>query len=219
MPHNAGEGAGTKRASAGPLGPLSWAFHSPRRLASVVGGGVLALVLGVGAVSQAVAPDRGGAGPVAATAPPPAGSTIATGPGEGPAGAAEVVDTEIAGDAAAGTDASASAYGPTIADGEAARVARKFVAAWLKGPAAESAKTWHAAMRPYVTTELLAGLKRSDRGRVPAAKLSPAAPAVRALGEYVNELTVHLADGRGIDVTLAYDGMVWRVADLATTQP
>lgn len=182
---------------------LTWAFWSPRRLGTVAGGGVLALVAGIGAVSQALSP--GGPDAASVTAAPTVAPTAAP---TLPA----VADPDP--DPGLHPDEQRHVYGPETADADAVQAARNFVRAWLRGPHVETAKAWHASLRPYVTTELLAGLRRTDRDRVPRARQTDDTPLVRALGEYVTELTVRLSGGREVHVTVAYDGSLWRVADV-----
>lgn len=181
------------------MSALTWAFWSPRRLGTVAGGGMLALVAGIGAVSQALSPGGHDAAPVFATQSVAPVAPAVADPGPDPA-----LDPEE----------ERHVYGPDAADADAVQAARGFVRAWLRGPHVETAKAWHASLRPYVTTELLAGLRRTDRDRVPRARQSEDAPLVRALGEYVTELTVRLSGGREVHVTVAYDGSLWRVADV-----
>ncbi len=173
---------------------LAWSFHSPRRLLGVAAGALLAVTLGVTGMSHAVG---GGPGRAASEAPPgatasPAPSATRT-PALGPTGSSILVP---------------------VPDAVASEVARTFVQAWLAGPSAETDEAWRKSMRPYVTSELYAGLAEADPARVPADTVGGGPTSARLVGEFVNELTVPLTSGSGIDVTLAYDGTTWRVTEV-----
>ena len=170
---------------------LAWSFHSPKRLLAVTAGALLAVTVAVTGMSHAVG---GGQGRVAVEAPPATVASPASSTTSAPAlGAPE------------------SPILAPVPDVVASQVARKFVKAWLTGPSAKNPAVWLEGMRPYVTAELYAGLTAADPARVPAGKVGIVPASARAVGEYVNELTVPLNSGKGIDVTLAYDGTSWRV--------
>lgn len=169
---------------------LAWAFDSPRRLLAVAAGLLLTLTLAVTGAAQAV------------------------GGGDGDAAAANRSATEASAepspDPTAYAEADPSDDEPAAPDPDAAKVARKFVKAWLKGPSAKSPESWLAGLHPYVTSELYSGLEETDPARIPPAKIGPGDVGALAVGDYLNELTVPLEGGRSLAVTLAYDGSVWR---------
>lgn len=174
---------------------LAWTFHSPKRLLGVTAGVLLAVTVVVTGMSHAVG---GGAG---------------RGASEAPATVASAAPTPSAANAPALGSPGSSILAP-VPDVVATQVARKFVKAWLAGPSATTPKAWLTGMAPYVTGELYAGLAQADPARVPAGKISIVPASARAVGEFVNELTVPLVKGPGIDVTLAYDGTSWRVTEV-----
>lgn len=182
---------------------LAWAFHSPRRLLGVVAGLLLGLTLAVTGAAQAVG---GGGDAAAATAPASADAADAAAPSPGPTAA---------------DGRSLEGYRPPAPDPDAAKVARTFVKAWLKGSTAKSEQAWLDVLHPYVTSELYSGLQQTDPARIPPAKVAPGDVGALAVGDYLNELTVPLVGGRALAVTVAYDGSVWRVTEVeeAETKP
>jgi hypothetical protein len=118
-----------------------------------------------------------------------------------------------------GADAMATGAGtPPLATAppEAFDTVDSFVRIWLTGPAAETdeqVRAWHERLRAYVTPELAAALQHTDPARVPDATVA-GPPVVLQAGDYLTEMSVPMSDGRDLNLTIAWDGQVWRVSDI-----
>jgi hypothetical protein len=102
---------------------------------------------------------------------------------------------------------------PATPPPEAFMVVDKFLQIWLAGPTAESAQEWHQRLAPYVTPEMAAGLQETDPDHVPDITVAASPQALR-VGEYLSQMSVHMADGSDVFITVTWDGHAWRVSDI-----
>ena len=111
------------------------------------------VVLGVVGVAKAFVGDRG--------------PSIPIGPVVSPVSTAAAPDSSLGDDSV--DDPSVAAPGPSLSAGapSADKVASRFMTAWLKHTGV-TADQWRDALKPNATTDLLAKLKDTDPGGVPA---------------------------------------------------
>jgi hypothetical protein len=169
---------------------IAWVFHSPRRLLLVVVAPLLVASLVPVLVSRLTSADEGGRETTSVATTSPALDTETALPGQ-------------------------NLENPT-APPEAFLVVEEFVGVWLAPPADGSDRAlreWHARLSWYTTPELSAALRDTDPGRVPEAEVAGPAKLLRA-GEYLTEMAVPMSDGRDLNLTITWDGQVWRVSDL-----
>jgi hypothetical protein len=167
---------------------LAWVFHSPRRLLLVI---LIPLVVAV----------------LVPVLWPRLTSTDASSESANPASESSPQATP---------PVLPEAVPSATAPAEAFQTVDTFVRIWLSGPAAqtdEEVRAWRERLQPYVTPELAAALQDTDPGRIPDATVA-GEPRLLRVGEYLTEMSVPMSDGRDLNLTLAWDGRVWRVSDI-----
>lgn len=179
---------------------IRWPLRSPTRLAAVVGGVLLAMVLSA----------RLGAGGDPAPSPSPSPSVSAASSSATPSSTPQVTSSPSSTPGSSSTP-TAAALPPA-----AASVAQSFLAAWARPDVAQPA--WFAALKPLSTPDLAAGLARTDPRNVPALTVTgdfeprEVSPNLTAPTRAV--LVADTTTGQ-IAVTVVLQGETWLVQQIA----
>jgi hypothetical protein len=90
----------------------------------------------------------------------------------------------------------------------------RFVDAWSRTRDGETAAQWHARVAQLATPELSAALKSTDPATLPNSPPS-GAPVVRYVAQDSGQVTVPLADGTSVIVTVvSASRSTWQVSDV-----
>lgn len=182
---------------------IRWPLRSPTRLAAVVGGVLLVMVLSA----------RLGAGGDPAPSPSPSPSVSASSSSATPSTPPPVTSSP-ASTPGASTPPPAAALPPA-----ASSVAQSFLTAWARPEVAQPA--WFAALKPLSTADLAAGLAQTDPRNVPALTLTgdleprEVSPNLAAPTRAV--LVADTTTGQ-IAVTVVLQGKAWLVQQIAPYQ-
>jgi hypothetical protein len=178
-----------------------WPLRSPRHLVgALVGLAVLFTALGI------VAPKLIGRNDARATTGP---GTSQTSTGPYPSGlaatgtATSTLPTRQPGPLSSPT--------PAPPNGDALRVAKDWVAAWVNHPAGMTSEQWLAGLKPFTTDEFLPQMSTVDLAQIPATKVTGEPSVVESYTSSV-KLTIP-TDGPTLRLTLISTNVGWRVAD------
>ena len=100
---------------------------------------------------------------------------------------------------------------PAPPNGDALRVAKNWVAAWVNHPAGMTSEQWLAGLKPYTTEEFLPQMSTVDLAQIPATK-GTGEPTVEESYTSSVKLTIP-TDGPALRLTLISTNAGWRVTD------